>query len=236
MSYLVTVVTMCHNNGRYLQECIDSVHSQTYKDIQYIVVDAASSDNTREVMKANQHKIDVAVYFAKDLGLCTSRNAGYMSAQGRYGLTLDADDKLIPDAIAKMVNMMDDKTIICPGIHEFSEITGPALNTVPALGWDTSHTAFLTQNRIFCASMFPMAAFKKIEMYDPELDFLGFEDWDLWIRMTGEGECRVKMLGEVVYLHRGSSSTGHAGSSTTKTILRAEERKAYFKKKHGIDL
>ena len=58
---LVTIVTPSYNQGQFIEDTIKSVLNQTYKNIQYIVVDGASTDNTMEVVERYRDKIDIII-------------------------------------------------------------------------------------------------------------------------------------------------------------------------------
>ena len=59
---LVTIVTPSYNQGQFIEDTIKSVLNQTYKNIQYIVVDGASKDNTMEVVERYRDKIDIVIF------------------------------------------------------------------------------------------------------------------------------------------------------------------------------
>lgn len=226
----VTIVTLCYNQGQYLQECIDSVQQQTFTDWEHIVVDPASQDNTSEVVyRARETSKKVYLFkLAKDCGLSTSRNVGFMEGEGEYFVSLDADDKIHPQFLEKLVAQMEPKTIVCPGLQEFNGGTNQGWPT-----WGVTYEDFLGANRIFCCSMTNEQDFWSVGGYSEELDELGFEDYDLWIKLTKNG-CKVKIVPELLFYYRGDAMHGHPGSSTTRTKERHDERTAYFRRVHGV--
>lgn len=93
---LVSVIIPCYNQGRFLAQAIGSVQSQTYRDIEVIVVDDGSNDNTREVAQSFQR---VRYLRQHNAGLSAARNAGIRESRGQFLVFLDADDVLYPEAV-----------------------------------------------------------------------------------------------------------------------------------------
>lgn len=92
----VSVIIPCYNHGHFLTTAIDSVLAQTYKNIEIIVVDDGSSDNTKEVAQSYN---GVRYIYKENGGLSAARNTGIAESKGEYLLFLDADDWLYPDAL-----------------------------------------------------------------------------------------------------------------------------------------
>lgn len=99
---LVSVIINNYNYGRFLRTAIDSVLKQTYKNIELIVVDDGSTDDSREIIESYQTKI---IPIIKDNGGQGSAfNVGWKNAKGRLILFLDADDYLIENTISILVD------------------------------------------------------------------------------------------------------------------------------------
>jgi glycosyltransferase involved in cell wall biosynthesis len=96
---LVSVVIPNFNYGRYIAEAIDSVLAQGYEAIEVIVVDDASTDNSREVLSRYAHKVRLH-FLDRNVGQIEAYNRGFALVQGEIVLFLDADDRLQPDAIS----------------------------------------------------------------------------------------------------------------------------------------
>jgi glycosyltransferase involved in cell wall biosynthesis len=90
---LVSVIIPCFNHAKFLAEAIASVHQQTHKNTEIIVVDDGSSDNTRAV---SQSFPDVKYVYQNNQGLSAARNTGILNSNGEYLVFLDADDLLYP--------------------------------------------------------------------------------------------------------------------------------------------
>src|SRR5918995_6791294 len=93
---LVTVVIPCYNQAHFLGEAIESVLSQSYKRFEIVVVDDGSTDDTSEVATRYPR---VRCIRQENRGLAGARNTGIRHCQGEYVVFLDADDRLLPEAL-----------------------------------------------------------------------------------------------------------------------------------------
>ena len=102
---LVSVIIPMYNAERYIAETIESVLNQTWKNIELIIVDDGSSDNS--LMIAQKYVSDnVFVYTQANQGAPIARNLGFSYSHGDYIQYLDADDLLSPEKIEKQINAL----------------------------------------------------------------------------------------------------------------------------------
>lgn len=103
---LVTVVTPVYNGEKFIEQTILSVINQTYTNIQYIIIDGQSSDNTIKIINKFLNKID---HFSseKDKGMYDALDKGFKLGRGKYFAWINADDFYFTDAIEKSVNYME---------------------------------------------------------------------------------------------------------------------------------
>lgn len=102
---LVTVITPTYNRADFLPETIRSVLMQGYKNLQYIIFNDGSSDNTSEVIKPYLKYIEY--YSHENQGENKTVNAAYEKAKGKYILVVNSDDPLLPDAIHALVDALE---------------------------------------------------------------------------------------------------------------------------------
>lgn len=93
---LISVIIPCYNHAHFLPDAISSVSDQTYKNVEIIIIDDGSTDETEKVSRSFEN---VKYHFQKNRGLPASRNAGFSFSNGGYIVFLDADDWLYPAAI-----------------------------------------------------------------------------------------------------------------------------------------
>ncbi len=115
----VSVIIPTYNFGCYIEDAIKSVLSQTYKNIEIVVVDGMSSDNTYEVLKPYLDRINYINKTKK--GIIAARNAGIMSSTGHYICLLDADDIFEPNKIQEQVSFLEKYPELDFIISDFSE-------------------------------------------------------------------------------------------------------------------
>lgn len=97
---LISVIVPVHNGQAYLENCIDSIESQTYDKLEILVVNDGSTDRTAEICEQLQDKYEnIKVYTLKDLGVSAARNHAIDRAEGEYITFVDADDRLCPDTL-----------------------------------------------------------------------------------------------------------------------------------------
>jgi glycosyltransferase involved in cell wall biosynthesis len=100
---LVSVIIPCYNHARFLGEAIVSVIRQSYPHIEIIVVDDGSTDDTEQVITSYPNIQHIR---QENLGVSRARNMGLSMSRGAYVLFLDADDRLLPDAVATGVHAL----------------------------------------------------------------------------------------------------------------------------------
>ena len=105
---LVSVVITTHNQSKVLCNAIDSVLAQTWKNLEFILVDDASTDNTFEMIQQMYGHLDNLMYIANEeqVGASISRNIGVSYARGEYIAFLDADMLWGPDKLEKQMNQL----------------------------------------------------------------------------------------------------------------------------------
>jgi len=105
----VSIVLPNYNYARYLDERIQSLLNQTYKDFELIILDDASTDNSLEVIRKYRDPRIRTQFYAKNSGLpCKRWNDGADLAQGEYLIFAEADDSCHPTLLEKLVDKLDE--------------------------------------------------------------------------------------------------------------------------------
>ena len=98
----VSVITICYNAGNVIENTISSVISQTFKDVEYIIVDGLSSDNTTEIIHKYIDQIDIFIS-EPDMGIYDAMNKGIKKASGEWLIMMNAGDYFAePDVLEKV--------------------------------------------------------------------------------------------------------------------------------------
>lgn len=189
MSAGVSVVIPCFRQAHFLAEAIDSALAQEYDDLEVIVVDDGSPDDTGRI---------AASYAARDprvrcvtqpnRGLARARNAGLAEANGTYVVFLDADDLLLPGAVAAGVRALE--------LHPDCVFTQGAFEVIDAAGRPTDeqveephrttdpYALLLRSNWIWlpAAVMYRRSIFGQVAPFDPAVDAAA--DLELYLRLA----------------------------------------------------
>lgn len=116
---LVTIIIPVYNMELYLKKCMDSIFAQTYKNLQIILVDDGSKDNSLALCDAYQQEdTRIEVIHKSNGGLGFARNSGMEKAKGDYIFFLDADDWISDDCMEKLMKVVETKPYdIVKGLH-----------------------------------------------------------------------------------------------------------------------
>ena len=104
---LISIITTVKNGDKYLQEAIDSLNSQDYKNFEHIIIDGGSTDNTLSIIKRNSKKIDYWVSLDHDKGIYDGFNLGMKLSKVNYLGFLNSDDKLADGALNTLVKYIN---------------------------------------------------------------------------------------------------------------------------------
>ncbi len=178
---LVSIVIPCYNQGRFLADAIRSVQSQTYPEIETIVVDDGSTDETAIVARASP----VRLVSIRNSGAAVARNIGMRESRGQYLIFLDADDRLLPDAVATGVAWLTAQErwkFVTGHVRLMTEDGRPA--GIPPQVHGDSYVGLLRSNYIWSpgAVMYRRDALDAGGPFDPAAG--GSADYDLNIRMA----------------------------------------------------
>lgn len=124
---LVSVIMPSYNTARFIGETIQSVINQTYKELELLIVDDCSTDNTDEVVASfSDHRIK---YFKnpKNSGAAVSRNRALREAKGEWIAFLDSDDLWMPEKLERQIKFMQDNNyyFTCTGRDTIDEESKP---------------------------------------------------------------------------------------------------------------
>ncbi len=210
---LVTILLPVHNGERYIKEAIDSCIKQTYENIEILVVNDASTDNTKNILNEYGDRIRV-LDIKKQNSLGSVLNIGIQASNGSYIARMDADDIMYPTRIEKQVEVLEkNKDIVAVGgqidvIDEDGNITGEREYALEDK--DIRRTFFWSQPFAHPSVMFRKDIALGIGMYPEDLPkvedvkfffklstkgkFANIPDKVLKYRMTFNTESQAKMV------------------------------------------
>ena len=116
-SPLVSVIIPVYNVSRYLPQCIDSVVAQTYQNLEIVIIDDGSTDESGSICDQYAKRYDrIQVIHSENLGLASARNRGLENTCGDYLLFIDSDDWIEPHAVETLLRaaLQTDSDIVSP--------------------------------------------------------------------------------------------------------------------------
>ena len=187
----VAIIIPTYNRADLIAETIESALAQTYKDIEIIVVDDGSTDNTRDVVESFGSRVRY-LWQPSSGRPAAPRNLGARSTSAEFLAFVDSDDLLLPRKTATQLRYLEehpecDLVFGDCAYMEFdgSEIPGSTTFTEKQWNGDASLRQLLHRNVItVVAPLVRRAAFERAGGFDPTMHH---EDYDLWLRMAVAG-------------------------------------------------
>jgi glycosyltransferase involved in cell wall biosynthesis len=204
---LIEVVIPCYNDGAFLEEALESVGPELAERV-IIVNDGSTDAETLKILTA-QRKKGVHVIDTPNSGLSAARNVGWRASTAKYILFLDADNKVEPryaEAACEILESDPGVAVVFSDKQEFGLRTGIVVQHVPTLQEE------LVGNRIDACAVIRRTILKEVEGYDEAMRD-GYEDWELWVRLLGNG-CRFAHIPEPLFHYR-----VREGSMLAKTAI-----------------
>jgi glycosyltransferase involved in cell wall biosynthesis len=190
-SPLVSVVCLCYNHERFVEEALRSVKAQTYPNIQLIVVDDRSTDGSVEVIDRTLKETGGAEFIphSSNLGNCRAFNRGFEKARGELIIDLSADDVLSSERVQKGIDAFQSADA-STGVHfsdaELIDETGKRIgfhsDRFPHATVREGDIYVEVLQRYFIngpTMMMRREVFEKLGGYD---ETLAYEDFDFWVR------------------------------------------------------
>ena len=197
----VDIIIPAYNQGHYLQASVESALNQSWRNIEVIIVDDGSTDNTAEVAQAFSDD-RVTYIYQQNAGLSAARNTGLRHSTGEYISFLDSDDLFLPEKLELLLAEFEQNPDLglCAGNAMLINEDGIPSGKTYGLGIPTTPEEWLLGNRIHVGSVVVKAEWlRKTEPFDEQLR--ACEDWDMWIRLSLVG-CQMGWISETVSKYR----------------------------------
>lgn len=186
----VTVIIPTYNRSAYLRNAIASVLAQTYTDLEILVVDNASCDNTREIVEGFKERPIRYIRHESNRGGAVARNTGIAHSQSEYIAFLDDDDEWLPNKLEAQMNIFEQCSpqvgAVYTGHRNVNRDTGETTLIWRPLKKGKLHEELLKKNWVGPTSSVVLRreCLEKVGTFDERLP--SFQDYDLWIRIAQE--------------------------------------------------
>jgi glycosyltransferase involved in cell wall biosynthesis len=197
----VSVCIPTYNRAHFLPEAIGSVQAQTESDWELIVCDDGSRDGTAELMSGFDDKRIRYIRHESNIGKSNNMRSGYEAATGQYFVKFDDDDRLMPDFLAKMSQVLDQNPAVdlVGGDHWVMDAAGKIQldwSDENSVKWgrsglqsgplpDLLHQVFVIQSLQIGATLWRLDALKDLDYM--RQDWQNCEDNDLFVRFALSG-------------------------------------------------
>lgn len=216
---LVSIAAINYNNAKYVIETLDSIYNQTYPNIELIIVDDCSTDNSVAVIEdwlTNYKRPYKFIKHEINKGVCAACNSGLKNARGKYIESIATDDAMLPEKTSKQVAILEETDSKVGAVYSDTYLMD--INSDPLEGrFIARHREFTTipsgniykelllGNYIPAMSfMFKASVFEDVGLYDENLIY---EDYDMWLRIAAKYDILFSDFISVNYRIRPGSLT-----------------------------
>ena len=185
MAPAVSVVVTARNYGRYLAGALRSVLDQTFADLEVIVIDDGSTDDTPGVVRPFRADPRVRYHRTDGLGQSRAKNLGILQARCSLIAFLDGDDAWLPTKLARQFPLFNDPAVgVVYSRRTLMDADGRDLPTpTAALARGLIYDRLLVQNCVcFSSVVVRKSVFEAVGLFDPTLPLA--IDYDLWLRVA----------------------------------------------------
>lgn len=216
---LVSVIIPCYNQSCYLEEAVESVKRQTFRDWEVVIVNDGSPDDTEVVAERiadSSEGSDIRIMSLSNHGISMARNAGIEEARGAYILCLDADDRIASTFLELTLGQLERDRgigIVYTDLQQFGEGT----EFIQAAEFDPNRLP--TGNQLNYCSLYRREIWEDVGGYNPNMDH-GHEDWNFWVGCVEHGYV-AKRIPSALFEYRIKKISRSTGANHHDRELRA---------------
>jgi glycosyltransferase involved in cell wall biosynthesis len=227
---LISVVMPTYNHGRYIREAIASVLAQTYENLELIIVDNHSTDETSKYVDAfNDGRIQYVKYENNGI-IAASRNYGVLLSHGDLIAFIDSDDVWLEQKLEAQLEHISAPGVACVStdfipIGERQHCKKHLSFSANELFKEYSYEQVALGNPVMTSSaMINRSSFDETGGFDENPDYRFIEDWELWLRISRLGAVRV--MARPLIKYRVATSKGRdSGNVSMRTLKIFDEHK-----------
>jgi len=237
----ISVIMPAYNAEKYIAEAINSILSQTFNDFEFIIINDASTDSTKEIIESYKDLRIKLINNERNQGVAKSLNIGLAAARGKYIARMDADDISLPQRFQTQFDFMEQN----PDIGICGSWAQNFGNRDDVIKTYQTHKEIKDVTFFYCALIHPTVFFRNdIALFYPE-DFTSAQDYNLWSRTVDT--IKLANIPKVLLLYRrhseqtnGKKQNDVANDIRLKNVkkigvdLSEEERSIYLDIVNGI--
>lgn len=227
---LISICTPNYNDGKFVGEYIESIMDQDYPNIELIICDDGSTDESKKILdaKSKKHK-KLKIIYSRHKGACYARNQAAKEASGKYISFLPADAVVYPGVIRTWVNHLEDNEdidFLYGGYKFVDEETRNEVYNYMSEPFDP----YMLKVANYIDGSFPLkkTLFDKMGGWDSSIKSL--QDWDFWLNAVVKHDAKGMYLPEVFF----ETTMPHKGGLSDDSHNHWVERTRTIKKKYGI--
>jgi glycosyltransferase involved in cell wall biosynthesis len=215
---LVSVIMPVYNSEKYLKEAIDSILSQSYKNIELVIVNDGSTDSSKAIILRYSDSRIFLIENESNSGIVYSRNRGLEMASGEYVATLDSDDIALPERIEKQVGFLESNLVygMCGTYYISIDSNGAIREKIKFPTENRDIVTYLTLGNCFCNStVMVRSKIAKELKYREKFDIV--EDYELWYRISKQAKLfNLQFYGTLYRVHGTNISVAKQGDMLTR--------------------
>lgn len=215
---LVSIIIPCYNQAQYLEEAVLSAINQTYTNIEIIIVNDGSTDNSEEVTShlQKQYPEKIRVILQKNSGVVEARNNAIFNASGQYVLPLDGDDKLDRTIIEECINTIHNHQ--CDIVYTNFKRFGSKKHIHNWKPFHESNPPYITPCSV--TALFKRQVWESIGGFN-KLMFDGYEDWEFWVNAY-KNKFKFHHLNKILFYYRTKDISRDTVAYKKDTYLKAK--------------
>lgn len=198
----ISIIVPIYNAEKYLEECLNSIHNQTFSNYEVLMINDGSSDHSEKICKAFHEKDDrFTLINQSNSGVCRARNVGIQISKGNYISFVDSDDKIDPDFLESMYKVIidsDSDIVMCDFYNENgAESNNQIIHVIEGTEIYEAYLKYVIYNRVMnklyrrdCISSIPFPEDRPI-----------LED-AFWTAKVLESVHKITILPEAKYYYR----------------------------------
>ena len=220
---LVSIIIPCYNYGQYLEECVQSALNQTYLNIEIVIVNDGSTDDTKEIalMYHKQYPKKVIFINQEKQGVSKARNNGIAQSKGIYILPFDADDIMDHNMVERCMETIK---------STHTDIVYTGYRRIGIMGGSNIGKAFSENDFLFVAPHGVVAFYKRTVWENTggyKMNMLGsYEDWEFWVN-SFKHKFTFYHIPEILFSYRKKEE-----SAWTKAYIKHEYAKSKIVMNH----